>query len=110
MQTFLAFEGDNRLIVTVRNSRTKTAINDATVTAYVLDPSNSNAQIGDAITCSYIAGSNGEYRGIIPYTLAVTRGKRYIVKALIIATVDGGERRQPVYDEHVYFHRWPSAR
>ncbi len=69
--------------------------NSATVTAQVKDLSGAN--IGSAVTLSYIAASNGDYEGTIPDTLAITAGVVYQVEV----TADAGAGKKAVWTEKV---------
>lgn len=63
--------------------------NDATVTGQLTDTAGANIT-GGGITFSYVASSNGQYKGILPDTLSLTRGTEYWLT--ITATAQSGEK------------------
>lgn len=69
-------------------------VNDATVTAKLTtDSAGVSTVSGSSITLSYVAASDGKYRGEMPYTVSLTEGTTYYLFALRGSRVIG---RRPV--------------
>lgn len=87
MASLIPPDSDNRLILDdLQNKRTKSWINDATVTGALYDSAGALVS-GSSITLDYIAGSNGRYEGTLPYTISLTEGALYTAKATAISSV-----------------------
>jgi hypothetical protein len=95
--TLIIEEGNPAVLrVTVRNALTGAAINDATVTARVLNSSNTEvAGQSWPVSLSYVGGSAGEYRAQLESTLAVDAGQTYTAEFTITA---GGVTRTLNYE------------
>lgn len=70
----------------VTNKLDDSYINDATATV-VLRDADLAVVTGGSVSMSYVTGSNGTYRGTIPYTVSMTVGAKYYVDVTI--TGDG---------------------
>jgi len=64
-------------------------VNTAGVIAQVFAASDEDTQIGSDVTLSYIAASDGEYRGQLVYGTALAVNETYIVK--IVASSGGNQ-------------------
>lgn len=71
----------------LKNTATDAYINNATVTATLVDEGGT-AVVGETwpITLSYVSGSDGKYRGTLKDTLSLTAGLGYTAQI----TADGG--------------------
>ncbi len=84
----LLYGNDN--LLEVRGLRDEVAgsyLNSATVSVTVIDATGAN--VGGAswpMALAYVTGSNGNYRGTLPYTLGIAEGSRYTA----IVQVNGG--------------------
>jgi hypothetical protein len=67
-------------------------INDATVTAEIKTSAEA-AVSGSSISLSYVAVSDGDYRGSFPHTLVLTEGAQYFVEVTATRAPDNGFRR-----------------
>lgn len=74
-----------------------TPINNATVTFTVKEYDPDTGEIGDTVsgqsfpaTMSYVADSDGNYRGILEHDLALVDGENYVA----VIDADGGANRQ----------------
>ena len=70
---------------------TPTPVTTATVTAQIKDAAGAN--VGSAITLSYIVGTDSDYEGVAPDDLALTDNARYTVEV----TADDGMNRKAVW-------------
>ena len=95
--TLLIEEGNPAVLrVVVRNALTGAAINDAVVTARVLDATGTPvAGQSWPVTLSYVGGSAGEYRAQLAATLAVDAGQSYTAEFSITS---GGVTRTLNYE------------
>lgn len=84
----LYFKADNLIeLLGLRRADDETVfLNAATVTAQIKDTSGTN--IGGSITMAYVAASNGNYRGTIDDTIAVTEDTE--VRAEVSANAGAG--------------------
>lgn len=64
-----------------------TFVNDATITALVRDAAGEVVVGADSITLSYVANSDGVYKGQVPDTAAIVDGQNYVVEITIVASV-----------------------
>jgi hypothetical protein len=88
----LVINSDNYITLEgLKDSTNNQFINTATVTVTVYSPANV-ALSGTSwpVTMSYVASSNGNYRGILPATLVVNKGETLTAK--VTATVGGLSR------------------
>lgn len=87
--TILAYvSNDNQLRVDGLRDADDTYINNATVTCTGVTDADGNAVSGDSFpkTLSYVAASDGNYRGTLQQTLALVAGETYTATI----TADGG--------------------
>lgn len=87
--TLLAYvDNDNQLRVDGLRDADDAYVNDATVVCTGVDDADGNAVTGDTFpkTLSYVAASDGDYRGTLQQTLALVDGAAYVATI----TVDGG--------------------
>lgn len=54
-------------------------VNDATVTATVKDSDGVDVPGAVGIVLSYVSGSNGNYEGVLPDTVALVAGSKYMI-------------------------------
>jgi hypothetical protein len=81
------FSSDNLLEVTgLKNAASGNFVNNATVTANIVDSDGNAVTNATNISLSYISGSNGNYRGTIPDTADIDRSAEYVAQI----TADGG--------------------
>ena len=64
-----------------------TFVNDATVTAVVKDAAGDVVAGADSITLSYVASSDGVYKGQVADTAAIVDGDEYTLVITIVASV-----------------------
>ena len=72
----------------LKDSSTGGWVNTATVTGQVKDQAGAN--VGGAITFSYLASSNGNYEGLLPDDLGLTEHVNYVLEV----TADDGVGRK----------------
>ncbi|MGH8626450.1 MAG: hypothetical protein ACREYC_14670 [Gammaproteobacteria bacterium] len=66
------------------NAASGAYVNDATVTATVVDKNGANVAGGSwPLTLAYVAASNGKYRGTLQETLTLTEGQDYTAKVTV---------------------------
>jgi hypothetical protein len=58
---------------------------DATVTATMTETDTGTAVTGSDVTLEYVAGSDGNYKGTLPDTVSLTRGRSYTVTFTVTA-------------------------
>jgi len=94
MSSIKAIFKDNDMVLEVSditNDTTGVHINDATVTATIKDSTGADVSgIAFPITLSYVANSDGVYRGLLPAELVLTSNARY--KAIIDAVSGSGSK------------------
>lgn len=67
-------------LVGLRDERTESAINDATVTATLFDSAGDEVAGAVDVSLSYEAGTQGVYVGTIPHTIELVAGRQYILQ------------------------------
>lgn len=68
----------------LQNAATAAYVNNATVTATVVDKNGANvAGQSWPVTLSYVSASNGNYRGTLEDALALTEGEDYTARVAI---------------------------
>lgn len=72
----------------LKDERTNAYVSGATVTAQLRDAA--GVAVGGAITLTYVAGSNGDYAGVVPDTTALVAGDRYTAE---ITADNGADQR-----------------
>ncbi len=73
-QIFL--QNDNNILIRgLRREDTQAYINDAVLTAVVKDQYGNTISGASSISLAYTTASNGEYRGLLPYTVQLTEGE-----------------------------------
>lgn len=94
---------DNAVYLRGLKADNATAFDNAATLTLSLHTSEANAQANtspvsgaSAISMSYVTGSNGVYRGVLPYTLTLTSGNRYWIGIAIVGTA-GRDRRVQDY-------------
>lgn len=69
----LYLDNDNDIVIrAMRNVRTNAAISDATWTATVYDATGAAVTGATNISLTYVAGSSGDYRGVVPASAALS--------------------------------------
>lgn len=87
--TLLAYvDNDNQLRLDGLRDADDEYINDATVACTGVEDADGNAVTGDTFpkTLTYVAASDGNYRGTLQQTLALVDGESYVATI----TADGG--------------------
>ena len=87
----ILYLGNNSVIdvAGLRDEATGGFINNATVSVTLLDQAGEQVDGADwPLALDFLAGSNGNYRATLPYTLAVGAGERYVAR--IVAIADSG--------------------
>jgi len=85
----LLYKNDNLIEVDeLKNEVSGNFISTATVTAILKN--SAGAQIGGAITLTYVASSNGKYQGNVPDDLAANLGDKITAE---ITADDGADKR-----------------
>ena len=74
----------------LKNELTNTYVNDATVTAQL--QTTAGVPVGSAVTCSYIASSNGTYIGILPKAVTATLTVGTTYQVVYSVNSDDGQR------------------
>ena len=87
----LAISSDNTVEWDGMTDPTGAYLNAATVTCQVKDSADSTTATG--ITLTYVAGSNGKYRGTIPSTTSLTEEATYYVEVTAVEGSNNGFRR-----------------
>lgn len=72
----------------LKDERTNTFVSSATVTAQLKDAA--GVAVGSPMTLTHVAGSNGDYAGIIPDTTALVAGASYTAE---ITADNGADQR-----------------
>lgn len=68
-------KNDNNIVIRrLRLESTQSFISDATLAAAVYDQNGTVISGASAISLSYTASSDGEYRGLLPYTVQLSEG------------------------------------
>lgn len=81
----LFIENDNNIVVRgLRVAATGVYVSDASLTANVSDQNGSLVSGATSISVTFVSGSSGEYRGLIPSTVQLTAGTRY--KIVVVAS------------------------
>lgn len=81
----LFIENDNNIVVRgLRVAATGAYVSDASLTANVSDQNGSLVSGATSISVTFVSGSSGEYRGLIPSTVQLTAGTRY--KIVVVAS------------------------
>jgi hypothetical protein len=84
MGNTLYVDSDNAIYVeVVKNVLTGEWINDAVVTATLLDADGEPVEGAEEIVCAYIAGSNGRYLGGIPADVELVSGDAYTLQVVV---------------------------
>lgn len=74
-------------LIGLQDSETDVYVNTATVTAQVKDATDNN--VGSSISLSFTSGSNGDYAGLIPDDLGLTKDAWYEIE---VTANDGAGR------------------
>lgn len=87
--------GEDNLIewLSMQDAADDSYINDATVTATLKDPAGAAVTNASNISLSYVAGSNGDYQGVIPENAALVRRKEYFLEVTAVSAGRNGFRR-----------------
>lgn len=69
----LYLENDNDIVIrAMRNVRDNTAVTDAVWTATVYDATNTPVTGATNISLTYVSGSSGDYRGVVPASASLS--------------------------------------
>lgn len=82
---------DNAILVPgLRAASSGELLNNQTASGEVRDENNAPLASPVTFALTYVAGSDGNYEGVIPYSAAITEGRKYIVHV----NVDAGANRR----------------
>jgi len=80
-------QNDNLIeLIGLQDATTEAYENAATVTVTLKDPDGTTVTGVDGLSMAYVAASDGDYRGTIPYTSVLVSGKLYTAEV----TADAG--------------------
>lgn len=91
----LAYFGQNDTIVELRHLRLAsdpvgTYVTSGTITADVYDTIAAAVVSGSAISLTYVATSDGTWRGVLPYTLALNATGDYLLRVTAVCSGSHG--------------------
>jgi len=82
------YVGSDNLVTVdkLRNERTGLYLNGASVHVEVRDAQLELVAGGEAVVLEYVAGSDGKYQGVLPYSLPLTPGATYYLDVTSVGT------------------------
>ncbi len=98
----LVYWGDRDIVNSgLYNAKTRSYVNDATVTYQLYESNGTTAVSGASGTFDYVTGTEGVYEGVLEDSVALTAGTEYVLE--IVATLSSdriGRRRITYTAEH----------